>query len=276
MYKSAARLKTTPETHPACLIRRTLLMVCLALPLLFPGASLASSPASSVTAPADLSVLRSPVCIITGTGAGTGLKKVEVGITRSGGLTEWHLATGTYAWSYYWTLPADGECTIQSRATDTDDVVETPGPGIMVTLACSFMTKTVLSWGNNDYGQLGDGLTYDRLYPVQNYWIDGATAIAAGYYYTLALKPDGTVAAWGSNYYGQLGDGTTTDRSRAVQVSGLSGVFKVAAGFFHSAALKSDGTVRAWGSNYCGQLGDGTTTERHAPVQVSGLGGVIA
>jgi YD repeat-containing protein len=51
--------------------------------------------------------------------------------------------------------------------------------------------------------------------------LTGITAIAGGYFHTIALKNDGTVWAWGYNGYGQLGDGTTTTRTTPVQVSGL-------------------------------------------------------
>jgi 6-phosphogluconolactonase (cycloisomerase 2 family)/alpha-tubulin suppressor-like RCC1 family protein/fibronectin type 3 domain-containing protein len=135
---------------------------------------------------------------------------------------------------------------------------------------------TVWAWGNNSYGQLGDGsTTTNRSTPVQASGLSGVTAIAAGAGHTLALKSDGTVWAWGRNSYGQLGDGSTTTRTTPVKVSGLSGVTAIVAGSSHSLALKSDGTVWGWGNNGYGQLGDGSTTSRTTPVQVSGLAGML-
>jgi alpha-tubulin suppressor-like RCC1 family protein len=130
--------------------------------------------------------------------------------------------------------------------------------GIAAGFAHAFAVKndgTVWAWGDNYYGQLGDGTTAGRFLPVQVNGLSGMVAVASGGSHSLALKSDGTVWAWGENSVGQLGDGTITSRLSAVQVSDLSGVVAVAAnGSAHSLALKSDGTVWAWGSNSSGQL----------------------
>lgn len=135
---------------------------------------------------------------------------------------------------------------------------------------------TVWAWGQNGFGQLGDGTTTGRSTPTQVTGLTNVTAIAGDYYHSLALRSDGTAWAWGYNDEGQLGDGTTTNRLLPVQVSGLTDVMAIAGGYHHSLALRSDGTVWAWGENFYGQLGDGTTTNRLLPVQVSGLTGVTA
>ncbi|MEV6978767.1 hypothetical protein [Kitasatospora sp. NPDC093806] len=154
----------------------------------------------------------------------------------------------------------------------------------------------VMAWGENTFGQLGDGTTTDRTLPV---WVcatgasapcetsatilGGVTAIASGQGHTLALRSDGTLRSWGINGYGQLGDGTSTDRSTPVRVCAgnatapcdtfQSGIGAIAAGFEFSLALKSDGGVRAWGNNDNGQLGDGTRLYRTVPVRVCAPGG---
>jgi hypothetical protein len=81
---------------------------------------------------------------------------------------------------------------------------------------------TVWAWGNNFYGELGDGTTTHRSSPVQVIGLTGVVAVDGGYCYSLALKSDGTVWAWGWNYIGRLGDGTMTDRSSPVQVLGFA------------------------------------------------------
>jgi alpha-tubulin suppressor-like RCC1 family protein len=138
---------------------------------------------------------------------------------------------------------------------------------------------TVLAWGNNSDGQLGDGTTAESHTPLQVKGVDGAgalsdvKAIGAGTDHTVALKNDGTVWVWGNNSNGQFGNNSTTGSKTPVQVSGLSDVTAVAAGYHYTVALKSDGTVWSWGYNNKGQLGDGTTNESHVPLQVKAVGG---
>jgi alpha-tubulin suppressor-like RCC1 family protein len=142
---------------------------------------------------------------------------------------------------------------------------------------------TVAAWGDNAYGQLGDGTTTERSTPATVPGLTDLVAVAAGDLHSLAIRTDGTVAAWGENFYGQLGDGTTTNRSTPITVTGLTDVTAVAAGDFHSLAVRTDGTVAAWGLNLGfdaigggGQLGDGTTTNRSTPITVTGLTDVVA
>jgi hypothetical protein len=136
---------------------------------------------------------------------------------------------------------------------------------------------TVWAWGDNFYGELGNGTTSGSTVPVQVNGLSNVIAIAGGYLHSLAVRSNGTVWAWGRNEHGELGNGTSDlDSVVPVQVSGLSNVAAVAAGYAYSVALRSDGTVWAWGYNADGELGNGMTTDSPAPVQISGLSNVVA
>ncbi len=78
---------------------------------------------------------------------------------------------------------------------------------------------TVWAWGDNYYGQLGDGATAGRMTPAQVAGLSGVTAIAGGTEHSLAVKRDGTVWAWGYNGGGQLGmDPPVARRNQPVRV----------------------------------------------------------
>lgn len=134
---------------------------------------------------------------------------------------------------------------------------------------------TVLSWGDNDHGQLGDGTRTDRATPVAVANLSAVVAVSAGGDHSLALKSDGTVWAWGNGSGGKLGSGGSADRTTPVQVANLTGAVAVSAGLTHSVAVRADGTVMAWGDNTNGLLGDGTNMVRSTPVPVPGLADVV-
>jgi alpha-tubulin suppressor-like RCC1 family protein len=134
----------------------------------------------------------------------------------------------------------------------------------------------VLDWGQNVFGQLGDGSFSQSDAPIPASGLNFVTAVAAGRRHSLALLSNGTVVAWGDGASGQLGDGEFASSDLPVAVEGLSGVKAIAAGENFSLALLTNGTVMAWGGNESGQLGDGNTTESDLPVVVKGLTGVTA
>ena len=132
------------------------------------------------------------------------------------------------------------------------------------------------AWGAGTSGQLGNGANNNSLVPVTVSGVTGISAIAGGYWHSLALTDSGSVLAWGDNEYGQLGNGNNSDSNIPIQVPNLTGVIAIAGGGYHSLALKNDGTVWAWGSNSEGQLGNATYINSNVPVQVLSFTGVIA
>lgn len=135
---------------------------------------------------------------------------------------------------------------------------------------------TLVAWGYNFYGQLGNGTTSNSNAPVavsRTGVLSGKTiiSIAAGSYHSFALCSDGTLAAWGYNGNGELGNGGTgfSQLPVAVDTSGvLTGktITSICAGSFHSFVLCSDSTLAGWGFNGNGQLGDNSTQSRRIPV----------
>lgn len=135
---------------------------------------------------------------------------------------------------------------------------------------------TVLAWGENSAGELGNGTTTSSSSPVKLSSLSKVSAVSAGNEFSLAQLKDGTVKAWGYNAYGQLGNGTTMSSSTQVKVSSLSEVVAIATGETHSLALLKNGTVEAWGANAAGELGNGTTTNSDVPVKVNGITEAVA
>lgn len=139
--------------------------------------------------------------------------------------------------------------------------------------SCALLDNgTVRCWGQNDYGELGDGSTTDRTTPVQVASLANVVKISAGTRHTCALTSAGAALCWGVNTYGQLGDGTQTFRTSPVAVSGLgAGVADISAGGYHTCAVLTTGEARCWGWNQYGQLGDTSATVRTTAAAVPGL-----
>ncbi|MFN7471765.1 MAG: RCC1 domain-containing protein, partial [Roseiflexaceae bacterium] len=101
--------------------------------------------------------------------------------------------------------------------------------------ACALLSTTngVMCWGDNTYGQLGDGTTTNSAIPVtpQTELTSDIVRISVGPRNGCALKSDGTVYCWGDNSHGQLGVGdtnaytgiqTVTDGSLPLDINGGS------------------------------------------------------
>lgn len=134
-------------------------------------------------------------------------------------------------------------------------------------------------WGENDSGQLGDGTTIDRPFPVAVVGVADALAIVGGSLHTCAVVAGGAVLCWGDNSQGQLGNGTRSDSATATVAGGGPGGVsgrKITAGGGHTCAVRGNGTASCWGDNGSGQLGDGSATSRLTPTAVIGLANSVA
>jgi len=137
---------------------------------------------------------------------------------------------------------------------------------------------TIWSWGQNDFGQLGNGFSFGSVNVPNQIGTDTDWAsIAAGDLHSMALKTNGTSWAWGSNgngsnssgSIGAIGDSTIIDKNMPIQTGTDTDWEKPKAGKYFSFCLKKDGTLWSNGANFAGELGDGTATKRLFPVLVS-------
>jgi alpha-tubulin suppressor-like RCC1 family protein/outer membrane protein OmpA-like peptidoglycan-associated protein len=147
-------------------------------------------------------------------------------------------------------------------------------------------------WGDNQFGQLGNGTNIDSSLPVlvsdNAAFVNTSVAgVFAGDNHTCAitLAPTNRVFCWGYNNKGQLGDNTTADKNLPAAVLGVftsTGTVAEAnfypwatAGAEHTCAVSTANTnkIYCWGENGSGQLGDGSTTDSLLPVATVMTGG---
>ena len=149
---------------------------------------------------------------------------------------------------------------------------------------------SVVGWGDDTYGQIGDGGSGESLVPIPARELPhGIVAIDVGGSHSLALLANGTVLAWGEDASGQLGvppGGLETCfinscRRTPAPVPGLSSVVAISTSESSNLALLADGTVMGWGDDRYGQVGDGTGIASGCrcvptPVAVPGVKGAMA
>lgn len=130
-------------------------------------------------------------------------------------------------------------------------------------------------WGNNLYGQLGNGATSStgQSTPTLVQGLSsGVSSIAAGGEHTCAKMISGSLRCWGNNTTGAVGDGTFTRRTSPVTINGLSSaVASVTAARYHTCATDVVGAAYCWGNGGQGSLGNGSTQNRSTPTLVSGI-----
>jgi alpha-tubulin suppressor-like RCC1 family protein len=160
-----------------------------------------------------------------------------------------------------------------ATAADTVAAVSTaPGP--------AGIDAGVMTWGEGDHGELGDGLTDSRLRPALYAGPElGFTQVSMTAQHALALADDGTVWGWGDNTRDQVHGQVNAPAfyQAPVQVTGISNVRQVATGGPFSLAVTADGSVYQWGEDLV--TGDNTggpdTFDLSAPTLVSGVSNIV-
>jgi alpha-tubulin suppressor-like RCC1 family protein len=163
-----------------------------------------------------------------------------------------------------------------TKVANLTEAITTVAAGGAHTCALS-ATGKLYCWGNNLYGQLGDGTTISRTVPIQVSLPGTVQAVATADSHMCALLTDGAVYCWGNNMDGQLGDGSDEDRVTPTAVQGITEkVTFIGIGTNHSCAGLMSGRLLCWGDNVRGQLGDGTELPRTTPTTVPYASGTFA
>ncbi len=170
-------------------------------------------------------------------------------------------------------LPMDGDRTTRPVVVMASGVRQVAA-GWDLTCALVGTAGDVWCWGDNTFGQLGDGTEDSRGTPSPVVDLTGATAIAVGDDNACAVVAGGAVKCWGSNLSNELGSGTDDSwSSRPLDVAGgLSGVSRLAVSSNHACAIDGAAALRCWGIDNYGQLGtnDGSHETPGPPVAVGG------
>jgi len=175
------------------------------------------------------------------------------------------------------TLPTDISANFN---TETDEKVELISLGYVHSAALTNQGR-VFTWGNNAYGQLGDGTNSFRVSPVNitdnfNFASDElAMGIDLGENFTMLFTNKSNLFTFGLNDKGQLGNGNTDNSSIPLNINNQftlqaeDRIIKISSGRLHSSFITSDYRVFIWGDNDFGQLGNGSFVKRNSPYEIT-------
>ncbi|MDN3675895.1 hypothetical protein QWY90_00910 [Flavobacterium paronense] len=121
--------------------------------------------------------------------------------------------------------------------------------------------RSTWAWGNNTFGQLGDGTNTTSLVPIQIGTATNWAVISAGTDHSMAINSNNILYTWGNNTNGQLGDGTNTASNVPIAISfansGAVTLYMKLSRTNTFIAIKNDNTLWSCGFNNQGQLGLG-------------------
>lgn len=136
---------------------------------------------------------------------------------------------------------------------------------------CALSSGAAHCWGNNDYGQVGNGFSGASV-AVPTPVVDGHTftTLVTGRYHSCGLDLLGQAWCWGQGDTGALGHGATAlVQPTPVQVVGGHTFVSLTSKGHHTCALDQSGAAWCWGLNTNGQLGTGSVSPAYADEPVS-------
>ena len=134
---------------------------------------------------------------------------------------------------------------------------------------CKDKNNNVYCWGNNYYGQLGNGSKSAQTYPILCEDIpDNIVDIRCGQFHTLILTYNQEVFSTGHNYHGELGRKTDDSYDTSFKkIEDLSDIIRIQCGNDHSMCIDINNDLYVFGSNRYGELGLGDINDRRSPVR---------
>ena len=182
----------------------------------------------------------------------------------------------------------DGTTSISNKPIDITDQFDLVTGETIISVSLGYDHSTALtslgrlfSWGNNDYGQLGNGSTTRSSIPIDitgNFNLsfeEEIISVSLGNRFTSVLTSKGRIFTWGYNGYGELGDGSTNDSKYPIDITAQFNlnegemITSLELGYYHSSVLTSENRVFTWGNNNYGQLGNNTTNNSSIPIDIT-------
>ena len=173
-----------------------------------------------------------------------------------------------WGYDYYGQLGDGGSNTDTNAPSSTAIVLGTGRTAVAVSAGydytCAILdTGDLKCWGDNTYGQLGDGSNTNTNAPSSTAIDLGtnrtAVAVSVGYAHTCAILDNGDLKCWGSNGDRQTGYSSQSNiqapRTDAVNLGSGRTVVAVSAGSAHTCAILDNGSAKCWGKSTYGQLG---------------------
>ena len=132
--------------------------------------------------------------------------------------------------------------------------------------------SNIWAWGQNQYGQIGNGLTTSTSSPVAitggiNNWSQVSSTASEN---TCAIRSNGVAWSWGRGGYGVLGNDLSGSTFPTPVLGSIDNWSRLSTNTGHTLGIRSDGTMWGWGRGSSGRLGNNSTAATASPVQVVG------